>query len=363
MVKLPGSGVMADHKGLALPSVLIFALVFVILLGAIFTLVSSNYVAATTNRNRVTALMAAEAGINEAIARFNTLMKGPNGMVPEASFSGTIGDASYSVSILDTGNTAGIIRSVGRKGQVTRSVEVGVSLVPAAWRHVIYAEVKADEGTIMRCDPQSGPYGPSFGEIPKPIWNKYQDIATMVLSPGSGRGKWSEWVRFQHDTLEGIIYVAGNLEIKNKVTIKGCLIVEGQIDINGGHLEIEGFPSPYRLDIDGDGQLESVTLPAMIAGGRVSIRGGRHLKVEGLVYSLEDIDLAGGLEVDGALVSNDVWVRGMPDRKVSIWIDYDEHDNVPPHNFIDDLTNAPPPFFTGGAREVVFRKGTWSSGV
>lgn len=360
-MRFPGSGVLRDQKGLALPSVLIFAVVFVILLGAVFTLVSSNYVAATTNRNRVAALMAAEAGINEAIARFNTLMKGPNGTVPEASFTGAIGDASYSVSIIDTGNNTGVIRAVGRKGQVTRRVEVGVSLVPAAWRHVVYAEVKPDDKTVSKCDPQSGPYGPSFGEIPEPDWDKYKAIATRVLTPEKEHGKKSGWVRLQNETLEGIIYVDGNLEIKNKVTIKGCLIVDGQIDINGGHLEIEGFPSPYQLDIDGDGQLESVTLPTMITKETVWIRGGSHLKVEGLVYALQSIDISGGLEVDGSLVGREIGAKG--GSKISIWIDYDETDNVPPHNFADDLTNAPPPFFSGGARDVVFRKGTWSSGV
>ena len=294
-----------DERGLVLLVVVTLAAIILISGLAFLMLTGGGSAMLIGPMNKGKALHLAEGRMRKAIWRMN---QRPLAQWPTvATFSDTTADGVASAVYDSAANT---LTCTGVVGRATKTISVDVNIeyeLESTLNHIIlYRTHFTPIGApgILVHDPNSGPL--QVNELPSLDAAHYMGIADAVYAGNK---------TFDNASLTGIHYVAGNVIVKNKTTLKGTLVATGNITFQGQNIiaaqAIPGDPLTYH--------------PAVIALG--SIGGGdQNLRIKGMVFADGSVDL-NPCDVTGLIIAAGVTLRG------SFSVIHDPKYGVPPPGF------------------------------
>lgn len=271
-----------DERGYILGLVLIFFVIFTIL-GLSFVQMSGyERLYASKHEDNMRAFYYADAGLQRGLWLINKVSK------EAASFE----DSTVTV-VYDT--TTNELISTGYSGGATYTLKVIVEQ-DNPFNHIVSYQTNlllGDNATVSHID---GAEIIQTNHFPVPDMDYYQSIADTVIDlDGTGE------VKFNGDTLYGIVFVNGKVRVQNDTVIYGTLAATNDIKF-AGDSEI------YSQQVPGSDPPQYY--PAVIASGaeQVEVEGTPTQQVYGAIYSSGQVIQIGG-QWTGPVVADDVDIR------------------------------------------------------
>ncbi|MBN2302272.1 MAG: hypothetical protein JXN60_07145 [Lentisphaerae bacterium] len=335
----------SNKSGSALVLVICLSLILLLAIGTMLTMSSQQAFTVSRYSRSATALSIAEAGIADMLKKlaldFNTYK--------QAAITNNFNDGCYIVTSTTNGQTGAILRSTATYLGVTKRTAVetlGVwqtiwdtnmfgtfgilseGLVDCNGQGVLKGSVYAGDnieiapGTTVEGDAYAvgeikdqgdiqGSVNPGAApqDVPYLDVNYYRNLAQncggvyinhSLLPPNAIDYDTGDPANIGEDAYIGnaplkLIFVEGDVLIKNGGIITGCIAATGDIDMQGGNVIHNGFIDP----------LSGKQLPSLMSfGGSVEVRAGQELY--GMIYAVGDVMLNGGDIVHGGIICHGI---------------------------------------------------------